>query len=62
MKAWRGRGFILLMVGAVVIVAFTVGIDLHSIDYVTFILGVAMVLAGLVMLHSSEMKRARVLK
>ena len=55
-------GFILLMGGAVVIVAFTVGIDLHSIDYSTFGLGLVMVLVGLVMLYSSEAKRAGMLK
>ena len=37
-------GFILLMLGAVVIVAFTLGIDLRSIDYITFMLGAVMVL------------------
>jgi hypothetical protein len=50
------------MGGAVVIVAFTVGIDLHSINYSTFGLGLVMALVGLVMLYSSEAKRAGMLK
>jgi hypothetical protein len=52
-------GFILLMLGAVVIIAFTIGIDLRSIDYVTFMLGAVMVLAGLVMLYRCEVRRTK---
>jgi hypothetical protein len=55
-------GFISLLVGAVVIVAFTVRIDMESIDYITFMVGIAMVLAGLVMLYRCEVKRTKMLE
>jgi hypothetical protein len=52
-------GFILLMVGAVVLRAFAVGFDLRSLDYITFMLGAVMVLMGLVMLYRCEVARTK---
>jgi hypothetical protein len=55
-------GFILLMLGAVVLLAFTIGLNLQSIDYITFILGAVLVLAGMVMLYRCELKRTKMLE
>jgi hypothetical protein len=59
---WKQKraGFVLL--GAVVLLAFALGIDLQSIDYITFMLGAVTVLAGLVMLYRCEVKRTKLLK
>jgi uncharacterized membrane protein HdeD (DUF308 family) len=55
-------GFISLLAGAVVLFAFAIGVDLSSIDYITFMIGLSMVLTGLAMLYRCELKRTRMLK
>jgi cytochrome c biogenesis protein CcdA len=55
-------GFISLILGAVVVLAFTVKVDSLSLDYITLTIGVVMVLTGLVMLHRCDLKRTKMLE
>jgi predicted tellurium resistance membrane protein TerC len=53
--------FILLIVGAVMLFAFTCRVDFSAITpaYSAFVIGAVMVIAGLVMLYRCEMKRTK---
>jgi predicted tellurium resistance membrane protein TerC len=56
--------FILLIVGAVMLFAFTLSVDFSAITqgYSAFVIGAVMVIAGLVMLYRCEMKRTKMLE
>jgi uncharacterized membrane protein HdeD (DUF308 family) len=56
--------FILLIVGAVMLFAFTLSVDFSAITlgYSAFLIGAVMVIAGLVMLYRCEMKRTKMLE